>query len=692
MNASDRLRFEERVCAEASARLSARLKELGDASPVVRVLVRTASPLSPVGCSSVRTALDRVARQRGAVVQVHFEVVVGAAADFDDGYAVDCAPVTGVAPPSAPAGQPRQETRARLLTFAYGALRFDYVVEDPTPAWLPLAREIRRGGEAGLALPQSLAVVPAGPLLELGVAHDVLFLRRAAFRPEVGVTVNGVYLQPATVDGVPVDHSGVLRYQHPGGSCVLEYELEDWVPGSPSASGLPDVGDGATHDVALTVGTDTHWLRIDPPPADVRPEERFFPIQDAYERRNLGLEAHVLYTRGRWENARGDEWHVKIYRCATPQHAERLRGYLRTQAALVDTANAAVGGTAQSPPWAVAPVTLLSPGNHHGPPRPTAMSTPERKVMGDPENRLSAWFGVPAQPQPNCFVIAVSPMLRKVGWGDSAIRRDAPGLDQLADLVSLATGLDRCHDLGIAHCDVKPENVCRHQRAGAGTGYVLIDSDAVSRVLAKLVDVRLTKRYASPRILTRWRRSYDGQTLADLREHDRFGFALIVLAAVAGIDRVASLLRAQDDGQRPVDRPGVVADAIRTWWPSDTYGRFAEVLAQPFAPDVLLRDDWRAVGWLTELRDAGAARPPDPATEPPPRRYLGKHSHHLAGIRDQVRATALGRNRVVPEVMARLAERQRVVARAECRRIVLLGGVLPVLVMALALVAVVVNG
>ncbi|EWC59964.1 hypothetical protein UO65_4744 [Actinokineospora spheciospongiae] len=695
MTERDRPRFEEQVRAAAGGELRRHLASASapaGAKVLVRVLVRTETPLTPQAIEAVRETLEEVRAGFGDVVtQVYFEVTPG----LPDGYDVRCEPVTnaGAAAEAERPGPRGPLVRQRLLTFAFGGLRFDYLLAEPADRWLPLQRPADRRGGIGFVLPQSMAAVPSGPLLSLRMVDGELMARRTWERPEIAVLVNDALLHPNLETGLAVAPRGWIGYQLADtGQALsrLEYELADWAPASPTQAGTPDTGDGSAHEVWLTVDNETHPLRIAPPEPGNRAAERRFPIQSASpDGHSPHLDVQVLYTRGQWRGPREDQWHVKVYRCATPQHADQLRRYLRTQAALVDTANAAVGGTGQAPPWAVAPVTLVQPGaDYRGELRRTELAVTDRDVSDDPENRLSAWFGVPEQPQPHCYVIAVSPMLRKVGWADSSLRRVAPGLEQLDDLVSLAQGLDRLHELGIAHCDVKPENVCRNQRDSGGTGYVLIDSDAVCRTVERLVDLRLTPTYAAPRIMSQWRRSYDGQTPADLREHDRFGFALVVLGALAGSDRVAFLVQDDEDGRRPIDQPTVVTDAIRTWWPDPRWARFTEVLAAPFQYDALVGDQWSAVGWLREL-DALGVPAPEPVAEQVAPVFAGEYAGHLHRIRAEVRSTPRGLNAWVPAVLERVAAHQDEIAHREFRRVVWLAGALPLLVAVVVLIGVV---
>jgi hypothetical protein len=692
MNPQNQPQFEERVLKAAGAALDAylaRTKGRDGGQVLVQVLVRSVVPLSPGGNQAIRELLEEIGH--GAVLQVRLEITTG----LPDGFEIRCEPISDAGSWSAHPPRPSIPTgEGRLLTVSYNGLRFDYLLASG-PEWWPLARpDDRRAGGQGFLLPQSMSSVPGGFLLELRLDGETLLARRTWQRhPEITMALNDAWLHPAHHVGVPIPPRGRITYWYAdGNSCSLDYTLTDWKPARLSPAGRPDLGDGGNHLVALTVDNQTFPLDIVPPKPTDRAVERKFPIPAATsDGRPYYLDVQVLYTSGIWCDPASTEWHVKIYRCATPQHADQLRRYLRTQASLVGNVNAAVGGTGQAPPWAIAPVTVLPLGSVPGGPLPTELDVDPEVISADPENRLSAWFGVPEQPQPHSFLIVVSPMLKKVGWAPSSLRANAPGIDQLADLKTLATGLDRCHKLGIAHCDIKPENVCRNVRAAGGSGYVLIDGDAVSRTHERLVALRLTLNYASPRITRQWRQSYDGNTVADVREHDRFGFALVVLAAVAGADRVAALLVLDEHGGRPVDNPEIVRTAIESYWPA-RWSRFAEALASPFRENALVGDDWKAVDWLDWLDHLSRPEVVVPPTKTPTGPvFNGMHAAHLAQIRAEVRASPRGLNAWVPAVLDRLAAHQLLVARAAYWRTVRMWGLLPLPLVILLLVVVIVG-
>ncbi|GLZ40800.1 hypothetical protein [Actinokineospora sp. NBRC 105648] len=690
MNPQDQPRFEERVRAAAGSELNRYLSTVRTPDglrTLVRVLVRTSLPLSPTGSDAVRETLEEL--RRGDVsLQLHFEVATG----LPDNYDVRCEPVSNLLGPGEPPAprRPRPAGQDRLLTLSFLGLRFDYLFPaDDT--WHAVERPEGRRGK-GFVLPQSMSPVPAGPLLELRLAGGVLLARRTWERPDLAVWVNGVLLVPTAPDGVRCAAGGRIAYHRHSGELIseLDYDLVGWARGTLSPPGPADPGTGATHDVWLTTGNHGHVLRIAPPSAGELAVDRRFPIPGATTSDRHYLDVQVLYTEGVRQTPEPDTWHVKIYRCATPQHADQLRRYLRTQAALVDKVNAAVGGTARTPPWAIAPISLPPPGSGVlGERRATEYASPQQ-VSDDPENRLSAWFGVHDRPQPNCFVIAASPMLRRVGWSES-YQRGAPGLDQVDDLMALAAGLDQCHRLDIAHCDIKPANICRYRRADDGSGYVLIDGDAVSRRWERLVDLRLTTTYASPRILAKWYRPHDETTEVDLREHDRFGFALVVLAAVAGQDRAYALLTQDEDGARPIDQPEIVTAAIASYWKDPRWAPFAQALAAPFQYDALVGDDWTAVGWLRLLGSVTAA-PVDPQVQHPVAApvFAGAHSARLVALRTEIQAAPPALNAAVATVLRRVATEQVSVARAAYWR-ALCWGLLPLLAMVVTLIGVIVG-
>ncbi|HEX8868159.1 MAG TPA: hypothetical protein VF821_21050, partial [Lentzea sp.] len=403
------------------------------------------------------------------------------------------------------------------------------------------------------------------------------------------------------------------------------------------------------------------------------------------ERPMRHLVTHVLYAEASEQNRPENRWHVKMYRCATPQHAAQLRRYLRTQAVLIEQVNASVGGTVQAPPWVIAPVHVLSGRTGMtGPPQPTDLQLPEQEVTSDPENRLSAWFGVADRPQPACFVLVVSPLLTPVGWPKADMRTSAPGVEQLQELHTLAVGVDACHQRDIAHCDIKPANVCRYLTADNRSGYVLIDGDSVARATAQLPELRFSAAYASPDVLyQRHRMRAPGRERPeiDLREHDRFGFALVVLTALAGEDRVTPMLTQDDDGRRTVDSPDVVAGALAAYWP-EHWRPFAAELAAPFRPNALGGDDWSATRWIGRLNELIPDRPSTPDSyEPEPHLPpVGRHARHVDQIRAEVRSELVGHKGRVAAVAAAVRRHQLTVARQSYWREIAVRGLLPMAV------------
>src|SRR5205823_2118884 len=148
----------------------------------------------------------------------------------------------------------------------------------------------------------------------------------------------------------------------------------------------------------------------------------------------------------------------KIYRCATAQHARWLHDYLQVQARLISQVNVARGGTAQAPPWAIAPVHVIPPGYEHhddGLPATSFVGGSATRTDDDDAHLLPSWFGVPNRRQPDCYVLALSPWLQAMRWPDSTAveRRTTPGTEQLPELQALAASLDCCHGVGIVHSD-----------------------------------------------------------------------------------------------------------------------------------------------------------------------------------------------------------------------------------------------
>jgi len=697
------LRIAEDVRSEASTRLHELLSRhpaSGGRKVIVRIGIRTVITLAPEAEGTIRASLDDVSNVFRDVVTI-VEFTVDAA--LGGRYEVTCERVmrTPAKAQSAPHQQaadlPRDGQQSEptqpggidaddepyLLVLSFGSLRFEYLLES-RPNWVPLFRPDAIGDVPdALVIPRSMAPVPSGRLIEVRFSGGVLRMRRTQARPgAVTVAVNGSQLTADKAGDRVDDRRGTIEYRSsPGGQpCTLRYELVVWQAGALGPAGRPDQGDGSPYQVVLTVAGVTGTLEIAPPPSGERARSRSFPIPTSTPQSpHRDIHTQVLYTRGAGRVSVTADWHVKIYRCATPQHAAWLRTYLRTQAVLIEQINATAGGTPQAPPWAIAPVHVIPP--HSGRSLPTTdFAFGERDISDDPENRLSAWFGVTGKPQPDCFVIVVSPLLNKVEWPDSEHRTNAPGGEQLPALAALAAGLDACHDRDLAHCDVKPDNVCRYVQPDGSTGYVLVDGDAVTRLSGSVSALRFTPAYASAEIIARARqvRAPDRPDVPlkalDLREHDRFGFVLVVLTAVVGRDRIAGLIAENHDGKREIDVPDAVERAFRFYW-SDEWRPFVDELLTPFEPDALVGDNWTAERWLKELDTSGTPARPEEielAKEPP---APGQHARHIDEIRAEVRESTPGRADWLPEVIKKIKEHQLQVAREGYRKVVRFGAI-----------------
>lgn len=236
-------------------------------------------------------------------------------------------------------------------------------------------------------------------------------------------------------------------------------------------------------------------------------------------------------------------------------------------------------------------------------------------------------------------LLAISPEVDEVQW---AGYRDYPGIEHLRDFEHLAAGLDVLHRLGTVHCDIKPDNVRRYSVPGGGSGFVLVDADAATRLEPLPPILRTTPPY-SYRAVREWNSRSEGSqprsglNAGVLRAQDRFGFALIVLTAVAGKDWVENNLlwesEDEDHRARRADHREEVRAALRRLW-SDPAQRswepLIDALVAPFGKEIEA-PAWSATTWVRHVLDATtqphSIRPPQanlpfrPASAEETRRY-----------------------------------------------------------------------
>jgi hypothetical protein len=177
---------------------------------------------------------------------------------------------------------------------------------------------------------------------------------------------------------------------------------------------------------------------------------------------------------------------------------------------------------------------------------------------------------------------------------------------------------------------------------------VLIDTDAVTQLSPPPVSLRTSPRYEYVGVRN-WRGNDARHTYAIdpgvLRAQDRFGFALVVLTALAGRDWVTRVLLwtgDTGDGRRPIEDRAQVAAALRRHWP-DTRDRawapLIDALVEPFGTEIEV-ENWSSAGWIARLLDAErqCVRSADADPPPLPQGDVIRFRNELAQIRSEARA------------------------------------------------------
>lgn len=510
-----------------------------------------------------------------------------------------------------------------LLTLSYGVERHRYLMV-PEEAWRPVRRpvgpyEVRKE----ILLPDHLAAIPREVLVRLWFDGERLVLDRTDRAREVGVLVDGQPIagrNPNGRFGTRVAWRGTLSFICEGGRTDLAYDLVEFaqrslVPGTQSR-----IVDGEFQTVLRTSGAQA-ILSVAPPPLGrqirVRPFRLDGPVVGPGR---LEVETEMLHTTA--ETGPGSPlvadkaWHVKLYRCQTPQHADFLRAHFQSQAEHIEQLNLREEGSQHRPPWAIAPVFVLDPGRIGtlGPSPSTDYGAPH--VPAIPDRTLAGWFGLSEAVMGDCYVLVASRFLEPVQWPE-AVENPTPNLLQLVKFQRMASGLDAFHRTEVAHCDVKPDNIRRYE-----SDYVLVDGDSVTELEARPTHLPFTEPWARSDLIT-WSQAPEiGRTplrKAQLVDHDRFAFALVVLNAV--VDSAWRESIHPHTGRRVSDSPCDVYTSLVAHWGPGSEG-LAGVLTEPFDKESMLAGGWTLRAWLDRAIDV-ARRPirADDDAEPDSGRY-----------------------------------------------------------------------
>ncbi|SCL34516.1 hypothetical protein GA0074692_3851 [Micromonospora pallida] len=345
-----------------------------------------------------------------------------------------------------------------------------------------------------------------------------------------------------------------------------------------------------------------------PPPAEPKRVGFAVPAIDD-DPAPLHVEAEVIFTTARnllMESGGWRRWHVKIYRCATQGDAENLLRFLTRQTEYVQRANRALGArNPMRPPWGVVPVQIVRGdwlSQAVGGAQPTQLGE-DVHAMEETAGGFPSWYA-PDMLAAARTLLAVSPYVDEIEW----VNRydDDPVTEHLQRFTGLADGLDAMHRNDIAHCDIKPDNVCRVTLPGS-TAYVLIDADAAIRVTPPPRYPRFTPTYSygNLRRFAAESRQYDRKVPAGiLYAQDRFGFALVLLSMLGGYYWVRSSLLHEDSGppgrNRNADSHHLAVRELELRFPGERWDKLRTVLGEAFSQQIE-DPEWSTADWVNRL-------------------------------------------------------------------------------------------
>ena len=356
-------------------------------------------------------------------------------------------------------------------------------------------------------------------------------------------------------------------------------------------------------------------LLVEPPgPADPKRVGFAVPAFDD-DPAPLSVEADVIFTTARNlmpEPGGWRRWHVKIYRCATQGDADNLLRFLTEQMEYVRRVNREQGTrNPMRPPWSVVPVQIVRGdwlSQHVGGAYPTRLNE-DVDEMERTAGEFPAWYA-PDMLEAARTLLAVSPYVDEIEW----VNRydDDPATEHLRLFTGLAAGLDAMHRSEIAHCDIKPANVCR-VAVPDSTAYVLIDADAAIRVTPPPRYPRFTPTYSygNLRRFAAEARQYDRKVPAGiLYAQDRFGFALVLLSTLGGYYWVLSSLLHEGNGpagrNRNADSHHLAVRELELRFPDERWEQLRAVLGEAFSQDIE-DPEWSVADWVRRLIAAAAA-------------------------------------------------------------------------------------
>lgn len=432
-------------------------------------------------------------------------------------------------------------------------------------------------------------------------------------------------------------------------------------------------------------------LTVEPPPEQAsKPVEFEVPPlnSSSAEDQLVRISTQVVFTTAVNERDGWKTWHVKIYRCATVGDTDTLCQHLHRQAAALQQVNNFLPGQrgrAFEPPWAVVPVQVV-----RGDGRleqlagavTTRLGVPSDQIVARLRRHLPGWLD--GSTAPECILLAVSPQIDPLDWRGREHGEARPDSEHLETFETLAAGLDLLHQQSWAHCDIKPDNVCRCS-FGQHTALVLIDTDAATRTSPAPKVLRTTDLYDYRALRDRRLGRAQGPLRpGHLYAQDRFGLLLVVLSLVAGREWVEQVVLAVDatdaSGGRIADSEEKMHRALTALWPDPRWEPLIRVLAEPFGVGVdgqiaLERPDPWAAAWLGRVRAAEeqCVEPAAPARDdlpaPPPVAVRA-----VEDVRRAARARPAGRHELVRRAYEAIEQAAQDLAAGQARRAMWLWG------------------